>query len=114
MKEIGDIANQWKLGHTAETVGGGESPDDVAARVLTATSAVLQEYKGKTVLLVGHSWVNKAFIASVLPSIGLPLLLGVPQRNCAVNVVDFTLSEDGGPCFKVHGVDLLAGSTPRL
>ena len=83
-------------------------------RVLASIRQVLQHEMGQNVLLVCHSWVNKALIASVSPGLGLHKLLDVPQRNCAVNVLDYTCGEDGEGEFKVLAVDLVAGSRARI
>ena len=55
--------------------------------------------------MVCHSWVNKALIAATIPSLGLQKLLDVPQRNCAVNVLDY---EKSSGLFTVLAVDLVA------
>ena len=55
--------------------------------------------------MVCHSWVNKALIAATMPSLGLRQLLDVPQRNCAVNVLDY---DKRSGLFTVLAVDLVA------
>ncbi|CAJ1432614.1 unnamed protein product, partial [Effrenium voratum] len=92
-----------------ERVGSsGESPQDVARRVMASLRSVLAQASGGSVLLVCHSWVNKALIAAVTPG-GLQRLLEVPQRNCALNVVDY---DEGG--FRVLAVDLVPTSRANL
>ena len=83
---------------------------DVIKRVLASVRQVLQGEIGESVLLVCHSWVNKTLIASVTPGLGLHKLLDVPQRNCAVNVLDYSCGENGEGEFKVLAVDLVAGA----
>lgn len=81
---------------------------DVILRVQASIRNVLQQQgPGHGILLVCHSWVNKALIASVTPGLGLKRLLDVPQRNCAVNVLDYC---HGAGHFKLLAVDLVAGT----
>eukprot|EP00747_Dinoflagellata_sp_TGD_P179174 gnl/TRDRNA2_/TRDRNA2_29527_c0_seq1.p1 gnl/TRDRNA2_/TRDRNA2_29527_c0~~gnl/TRDRNA2_/TRDRNA2_29527_c0_seq1.p1 ORF type:complete len:444 (-),score=70.44 gnl/TRDRNA2_/TRDRNA2_29527_c0_seq1:106-1401(-) len=114
--EMADVAKRWKAGDVAYRVGGsdGEGPADVSRRALSALSKLLEDYPGGTVLLVCHSWVCKAVVASTMPSSSLPELMSVPQRNCAVNIIDFQCGggahADLTSRFKVLGVDLVAGA----
>jgi len=110
------LSQSWRQGSLQERVGGerGESPEDVIKRVLASVRQVLQGEIGQSVLLVCHSWVNKTLIASVTPGLGLHKLLDVPQRNCAVNVLDYSCGEDGEGEFRVLAVDLVAGSRARI
>lgn len=105
--EIARLAAAWRGGGVAQCIGGsgGESPQDVATRAMSALERILRQHPGGTVLLVCHAWVAKAFLASVSPDAGLQRLLEVPQRNCAVNVVDFSLEDSR---FEVLRVDLVA------
>ena len=87
------------------------------ARVLRGMSRSLQKQEGKAVLLVCHSWVNKALIALATPGLGLEKLLDIPQRNCAVNVIDVDcrfFSELSPSHFRVLAVDLVAGSRAKI
>ena len=86
----------------------GPNWQDVILRVQASIRHVLQQQgPGQGILLVCHSWVNKALIASVTPGLGLKRLLDVPQRNCAVNVLDYC---HGAGHFKLLAVDLVAGT----
>ena len=126
------ISSSWEDGDVDVLVGGGESPQDVLDRVVSAMSKLLRVYRGRTVLVVGHSWVNKvrflqltlgeqvlcldllkfgcqALIAAV-GGAGLPKIMSVPQRNCALNVFDFNCDHEGSPvsCFRLVAADLVA------
>merc|ERR1711865_138556 len=103
------ISSSWEAGDVDVLVGGGESPQDVLDRVVSAISKLLRAYRGRTVLIVGHSWVNKALIAAV-GGAGLPKIMSVPQRNCALNVFDFNCDHEGSPvsCFHLVAADLVA------
>lgn len=111
--EMAIVAQQWRDGATEARVGGdcGESPQDLSARVLKALRVLLDGQHGRTILLVGHSWVNKVVIAAVTPGLELRRLLDVPQRNCAVNIMDFDCNAplEDLRCY-VRGIDLVAGS----
>ncbi|CAE7877394.1 FHY [Symbiodinium necroappetens] len=116
--EMKSIAKAWRDGNLEERVGGerGESPKDLVVRVLHGLSRSLQQQEGKAVLLFCHSWVNKALIALATPGLGLQKLLDIPQRNCAVNVIDVDCRHsDLSPShFRVLAVDLVAGSRARI
>jgi len=106
---MSEVSQRWRRGETSLRVGGdgGESPAGVAGRVLGKVREVLRGREGRTVLLVCHSWVNKALIASVMPGMGLARMQEVPQRNCAVNVLDFRSTVGSGDLeFRVWGIDL--------
>jgi probable phosphoglycerate mutase len=49
---------------------------------------LLEKHEGKTILLVGHSGINRALICS---AIGIPITLyhNIQQANCAINVLNF-------------------------
>ncbi|CAK9069516.1 unnamed protein product [Durusdinium trenchii] len=110
--EMISIAESWRHGKLQERVGGveGESPQDLIERVLASLGKVLRQNRGQNVLLVCHSWVNKALIAHVTPGLGLQKLLDVPQRNCAVNVLDYCCEGTDAGSFQVLAVDLVAQS----
>ncbi|CAE7677602.1 FHY [Symbiodinium pilosum] len=116
--EMKTIAQAWRDGNVEERVGGeqGESPKDLVDRVMRALSTSLQHQEGKAVLLVCHSWVNKALIAMATPGLGLHKLLDIPQRNCAVNVIDVDCRQTclSPSSFRVLAVDLVAGSRARI
>eukprot|EP00913_Durusdinium_trenchii_P030506 g28576.t1 len=103
--EMISIAESWRHGKLQERVGG-----DLIERVLASLGKVLRQNRGQNVLLVCHSWVNKALIAHVTPGLGLQKLLDVPQRNCAVNVLDYCCEGTDAGSFQVLAVDLVAQS----
>merc|ERR1712150_364510 len=119
---IHDMAALTKLWQEVKTTkrvcdAGGESPEEVATRTTLALSSLLQQREGQLVLLVSHSWTIKTLLAAVTPAVGMQRCMGVPQRNCAVNILDFSCVEaasanmcsDAHRLFNVLAVDLLAG-----
>ena len=65
---------------------GGETLVDVRERVVPALAGLLERHLGHNIAVVGHSVVNRVFLANVL---GLPLAAGrrVSQDNCGLSVV---------------------------
>mmetsp|Transcript_18126 Transcript_18126/g.38733 ORF Transcript_18126/g.38733 Transcript_18126/m.38733 type:complete len:414 (+) Transcript_18126:197-1438(+) len=112
---IGEVSKKWKDGQTKVAVGGGESPEGLVERTTAALESLVADRQGQTVLLACHSWVNKAMIASVLPNMGLSRLQDIPQRNCALNVLDCRIRpSDGKLEVQVLGIDLSASDSCRL
>ena len=100
LREMKNISGQWKAGSTDVQVGNGESPENVIARFLPAAKSVCQKYS--SFLLVSHSHAIKSFLSHV-GDLGLSNLHTLPQKNGAVNVVDYNRHADN---FIVHGIDL--------
>eukprot|EP00944_MAST-04C_sp_MAST-4C-sp1_P001556 g1556.t1 len=100
LREMKNISDQWKAGSTDVQVGNGESPENVIARFLPAAKSVCQKYS--SFLLVSHSHAIKSFLSHV-GDLGLSNLHTLPQKNGAVNVVDYNRHADK---FIVHGIDL--------
>ena len=59
--QIGEAARRWRAGETSLAVGGegGESPEALIRRVSHSLHALLSGRAGQSILLVGHSHVNK-------------------------------------------------------
>lgn len=72
----------------ANPYAGGESLDDVRARILPAFEQLLQRHLGQTVLVVGHNVVNRVYLADRL---GWPIAKArsIPQSNCGVNLIEY-------------------------
>ncbi len=49
---------------------------------------LLEKHQGKTILLVGHSGINRALICTAL-GMGLEGYIRLQQANCAINVLNF-------------------------
>jgi len=65
---------------------GGESYEDVLARVAPALNDILAAHSGQNVLVVAHNMVNRAYLANLL-GLDLSHARRVRQTNCCVNVI---------------------------
>lgn len=65
---------------------GGESYEDVLARVAPALNDILAAHSGQNVLVVAHNMVNRAYLANLL-GIDLSHARRIRQTNCCVNVI---------------------------
>lgn len=65
----------------------GETLSDVRDRVLPTFDSLLEENRGRRILVVAHNIVNRAFLCHVL---GIPLAnyRAVTQDNCGITVVE--------------------------
>lgn len=72
---------------------GGESYSDVLARVGPAMEDRPRPDVSR-VLVVGHSVVNRVFLASVL-GLALKHARRIPQQNCCINVIDCASTSTG-------------------
>ena len=61
---------------------------DIWERAANFLQTVLQDHAGQTVLLVGHSAINRALIGSSI-GVGPESLNRMGQENCAINVLNF-------------------------
>ena len=61
---------------------------EIWARAASFWQTLLQEHAGQTVLLVGHSAINRALIGSAI-GLGPEHLNSMGQNNCAINVLNF-------------------------
>ena len=81
-----------------DTVGypGGESYNDVLTRIRPAIQDHIKKNAG-AILIVGHSVVNRVYLANVL-GLSLRDARRIPQQNCCINVID---------CFRTpEGIDM--------
>ena len=65
---------------------GGESYQDLLARVAPALDGILAAHPGKNVLVVAHNMVNRAYLAHLL-GIDLRFARRIRQSNCCINVI---------------------------
>lgn len=65
---------------------GGESYQNLLARVAPAIDGILAAHTGKNVLVVAHNMVNRAYLAHLL-GIDLRFARRIRQTNCCVNIV---------------------------
>ncbi|MGC1306921.1 MAG: histidine phosphatase family protein [Phormidesmis sp.] len=68
---------------------------DIWQRATQFLQTVLQDHAGQTVLLVGHSAINRALIGASI-GVGPESLNSMGQSNCAINVLNFLGSWENG------------------
>ena len=69
-----------------ESHPGGESYQDLLARVAPAIDGMLAAHPGKNVLVVAHNMVNRAYLANLL-GIDLRFARRIRQTNCCINII---------------------------
>lgn len=109
-KTMGLISKSWREGDTSVRVGGpdGDSPETLLNRALAALREASDGLpEGAAILVVAHSHVNKALLAS-LSGAGLAKIHSMPQDNGCLNVIDFNATT--GECKLLH-VNLQAART---
>jgi broad specificity phosphatase PhoE len=83
------------LAHSRIT--GGESFKDLQLRVMSKLDALLNEFKGKNILLVAHGGVNRVILFDLL-RLDLQLLMRIDQNYGCVNIIDYY---EEGPVVKL-------------
>ena len=68
---------------------------EIWARATQFWQTILEKHAGQTVLLVGHSAINRALVGSAI-GLGPESLNSMGQDNCAINVLNFTGGWDDG------------------
>jgi broad specificity phosphatase PhoE len=90
-----EIVDAWhNAPHTAR-IPGGETLDDLSARAMAAVNELAARHAGQSIVLVGHTVVNRVILLGVL-GLGNDRFWRLRQDTCAVNVFeaeggDFTL-----------------------
>jgi len=79
------IKKRWRQGAFHEPIEGGESVLDVQNRALRAVNHILEQEKGRTVLVVTHGRFLRIVLASLLDEYGLARMHELPHSNTAVN-----------------------------
>jgi len=68
--------------------GNGESMRDLSQRVMPRLMAMLEEEKGRDILLVAHGGVNRIILSSAL-GIDLPNIFNLQQDYGCLNIIDY-------------------------
>jgi len=85
----------WYSSPQAARIPGGESLDDLRQRGMSAVKELGERHQGQTIVLVGHTVINRVLLLGVL-GLGNDRLWRLGQAPCAINVfegdgTDFTL-----------------------
>jgi probable phosphoglycerate mutase len=97
-----EIHHAWyNLPHTA-CIPGGETLDDLQARGMAAVNELATQHAEQTVVLVGHTVINRVILLGVL-GLGHDRFWRLKQDTCAINVFetennDFTLVSLNDTC----------------
>jgi len=97
-----EIHHAWyNLPHTAR-IPSGETLDDLQARGMAAVNELAAQHAEQTVVLVGHTVINRVILLSVL-GLGNERFWRLRQDTCAINVFeaendDFTLVSLNDTC----------------
>lgn len=78
----------WGAGETELRVEGGESPDEVLARVRPVLDEIGATYPDGNVLVVSHRRLLRILLAGVLPGVGLARMADYGHGNAALSVLD--------------------------
>ena len=88
-----EIHHAWyHLPHTAR-IPDGETLDDLRARGMTAVNELAARHAGQTIVLVGHTVINRIILLGVL-GLGNDRFWHLRQDTCAVNVFEVDAQAD--------------------
>jgi broad specificity phosphatase PhoE len=96
------MADAWfEVPHTVH-IPGGESLDRLRQRAMDAVHQLAHQHTGQTIVLVGHTVVNRVILLGVL-GLGNERFWHLMQDTCAINVIeaqggDFTLASMNDTC----------------
>jgi broad specificity phosphatase PhoE len=104
-----EILNAWQNAPHTARIPGGETLDDLRARAMAAVNELVTRHAGQTIVLVGHTVVNRIILLGVL-GLGNNRFWRLRQDTCAVNVFeaeggDFTLVSLNDTCHLRPGGD---------
>ena len=80
-----DLVNEWRS-NTDPRFPGGENMEDVEKRAIKSFVDIIENNRGKTVLIAGHGTLNRAIIGHLL-HIPYGLRFNIAQKNCAINEI---------------------------
>ncbi|MBO6679929.1 histidine phosphatase family protein [Parvibaculum sp.] len=89
IKDLNDIAYSFRNAHEpGARYNGGDSFEEVNARVCEALENLIAEPEWETLALVAHGGINRLVIGWALGT-GLATFAALDQNTCCVNVIDF-------------------------
>lgn len=83
-----DLYSQWESDPSTVAPPGGESGEQVAARVVMAFGDILEQHRGQQILIVAHKTINRILLCHIrdLPISGYRR--SVSQGPCALNRIE--------------------------
>jgi broad specificity phosphatase PhoE len=102
-----EIHHAWYNAPHIARIPGGETLDELCARGMAAVNELAARHAGQTIVLVGHTVINRAILLGVL-GLGNDRFWRLRQDTCAINVFeadggDFTLVSLNDTCH-LHSV----------
>ena len=82
-----DIVNSWYDAPHIARIPGGETLDDLRARGLKTVNELSVLHKSETIVLVGHTVINRVILLGVL-GLGNDRFWRLRQDTCAINVFE--------------------------
>ncbi len=82
------LNRRWTAGETSVRVSGGESPDEVWARVRPVLEEIGAAAPDGNVLVVSHRRLLRVLLAGALPGAGLARMADFPHANAALSVLE--------------------------
>jgi broad specificity phosphatase PhoE len=108
-----ELYSRWESDPAIVAPPGGESGEQVAARVVTAFGDILNQYRQQQVLIVAHKTVNRILLCHILDLPISDYRRSVSQGPCALNRIEIQVN--GRILVGLsEGVDHIAISEPKL
>jgi len=82
-----EIHHAWYYAPHTARIPGGETLDDLRTRGMTAVNELAARHAGQTIVLVGHTVINRVILLGVL-GLGNDRFWRLQQDTCAINVFD--------------------------
>jgi len=82
-----EVHHAWYYAPHTARIPGGETLDDLRMRGMTAANELAARHAGQTLVLVGHTVINRVILLGVL-GLGNDRFWRLQQDTCAINVFD--------------------------
>ncbi len=83
-----ELYDRWESDPAAVAPPGGESGEQVAARVVVAFEDILDQYQGRQILIAAHKTVNRLLLCSISDLPISDYRRSVSQGPCALNRIE--------------------------
>jgi broad specificity phosphatase PhoE len=91
-KEYPEMVEAWYLTPHLAKIPGGETLDELRARAMKTVEELASKYRGKTIILVGHTVINRIILLGVM-GLGNDRFWRIKQEPCAINVFEIDAGE---------------------
>jgi broad specificity phosphatase PhoE len=93
-----EVADDWYDGNNENSFPGGESYNDLWARIRTGLLWITKDINGQHIIVVGHGGIMTTTLKDLCPDIDVGWLRNALWDNCAVTEVDLIRQGD-----QIHG-----------